>query len=100
MSECIPTMADPAGTTSRQAHLDDTLDLKPLLAILRRRRRIIIPVVLLGTTLATLYGLLQTPLYTAQAAVVLAPQRSELINTDKLGYGLQQLQGSTTQAVA
>jgi polysaccharide biosynthesis transport protein len=83
------TEVDKSNAALLRAEPDDALDVKRMLALLRRRRRLIILIVVFGTVAGTWYGVQRTPLYTAQALVVLDPQRSELVNTDKLGYGLQ-----------
>jgi uncharacterized protein involved in exopolysaccharide biosynthesis len=50
------------------------LDIKDLLGILRRRKRVILSTVLLLTSLAVLVALQLTPRYTATAMVMIDPR--------------------------
>lgn len=64
------------------------LDIKDLLAILRRRRWVILSTVLLITTLATLVGLQLTPKYTAKALVMIDPRKERVVNVEEVLQGL------------
>lgn len=67
---------------------DGGLPLRELLAILRRRRRVIFWVTALLTTIATLIGLQVTKTYTATAQVMLEPRESRIVAAEKVAPGL------------
>lgn len=64
------------------------IDIKDLLAILRRRRWTIASTVLLLTTLAILAGLQITPKYTASALVMIDPRKSSVVDVESVIQGL------------
>ncbi len=66
----------------------DGLDLKDLIAILKRRRWIIIWTVVLITAVATLIGLQLTPKYTATALVMIDPRKERVVNVEEVLQGL------------
>ena len=63
------------------------LDIKELLAILRRRKSVILATVLLVTTLAVLVGLQLTPKYTATALVMIDPRKSNVVDVESVVQG-------------
>ena len=63
------------------------LDIKELLAILRRRKNVILATVLLVTTLAVLVGLQLTPKYTATALVMIDPRKSNVVDVESVVQG-------------
>ena len=67
---------------------DAGLDVKDLLEILRRRKRLILATVLLLTTLAVLVGLQMTPKYTASALVMIDPRQSNVVDVEAVIQGL------------
>ena len=64
------------------------LDIKDLLGILRRRKKVIISTVLLLTCLAVLVGLQLTPKYTATALVMIDPRKSNIVDVELVIQGL------------
>lgn len=64
------------------------VDIKDLLAILRRRRWVIISTVLVLTTLAVLLGLQVTPKYTAKALVMIDPRQANVVDVEAVLKGL------------
>ncbi len=64
------------------------IDVKDLLAIVRRRRGIILTTVAVVTALAVLAGLLVTPKYTATSLVMINPQQSKVVNMQDVMSGL------------
>jgi succinoglycan biosynthesis transport protein ExoP len=64
------------------------LPLRELLAILRRRRRVIVWVTTVATTVALLIGLQVTKTYTAVAQVMIEPRESRIVNVEKVAPGL------------
>jgi polysaccharide biosynthesis transport protein len=64
------------------------LPLRELLAILRRRRRVILWVTTVATTIALLIGLQVTKTYTAVAQVMIEPRESRIVNVEKVAPGL------------
>jgi capsular exopolysaccharide synthesis family protein len=64
------------------------LPLRELLAILRRRRRVIAWVVVLVTGLATLIGLQADKTYTATALVMVQPQEARIVDFEQVAQGL------------
>lgn len=64
------------------------IDIKDLLAILRRRRRVILSTVLVLTSVATLAGLQVTPKYTASALVMIDPRQSNVVDMEAVIQGL------------
>jgi len=70
------------------------IDIKELIAILKRRRWVIISTVLLLTTLATLIGLQITPTYTAKALVMIDPRQSNIVDVEAVMQGLNADQGT------
>jgi succinoglycan biosynthesis transport protein ExoP len=64
------------------------LPLRELLAILRRRRRVIFWVTAMITTVALLIGLQVTKTYTATAQVMIEPRESRIIDAEKVAPGL------------
>jgi uncharacterized protein involved in exopolysaccharide biosynthesis len=66
----------------------DGLALRELLAILQRRRRVIIWVTAMVTTVAVLMGLQVTRTYTATAQVMLEPRESRIIEAETVAPGL------------
>ena len=66
----------------------DGLDIRDLLAILKRRRRIIVSTVVLITAIATLIGLQITPKYTATALIMIDPRKERIVNVEEVLQGL------------
>jgi polysaccharide biosynthesis transport protein len=64
------------------------LDIRELVGILRRRRRIILSTMLLVTSLAVLAGLQVTPRYTASALVMIDPRKSNVVDVESIIQGL------------
>ena len=64
------------------------LDIKELLGILRRRKKVILSTVLLLTSLAVLVGLQITPKYTATALVMIDPSKSNIVDVASVIQGL------------
>ena len=83
-----------AETASPHPHADyyapaeGGLDVKDLLAILRRRRKVIISTILLVTALAILAGLQITPRYTATSLVMIDPRNSNVVDVEAVMQGL------------
>jgi capsular exopolysaccharide synthesis family protein len=67
---------------------DAGIDIKDLLAILRRRRWVILSTILVLTTLAVFVGLQITPKYTAKALVMIDPRQSKVVNVEQVLQGL------------
>lgn len=78
----------PYGETPPGYDEEGGLDIKELLAILRRRRWVILSVVALITTLATLIGLQLTPKYTAKALVMIDPRKERVVNVEEVLQGI------------
>ena len=70
------------------AILEGGLPLRELLAILRRRRRVVFGVTAMVTTVAILLGLQVTKTYTATAQVMIEPRESRIVNAEKVAPGL------------
>jgi hypothetical protein len=66
----------------------DGLALRELLAILRRRRRVIFSVTAVVTTVAVLIGLQVTRTYSATAQVMIEPRESRIVDAEKVAPGL------------
>jgi polysaccharide biosynthesis transport protein len=66
----------------------DGLALRELLAILRRRRRVIFSVTAVVTTVAVLIGLQVSRTYTASAQVMIEPRESRIVEAEKVAPGL------------
>ena len=64
------------------------LPLREVLAILRRRRRVIFWATALVTTVAVLIGLQVTRTYTATAQVMIEPRESRIVSAEKVAPGL------------
>lgn len=64
------------------------VDLRELLAILNRRRWVILSTVMLITTLAALIGAQITPTYTARAVLMIDPKQAKVIDTEQVAQGL------------
>ena len=75
-------------SVERTAAPSDGLALRELLAILRRRRRVIFWVTAMVTTVAVLIGLQVTKTYTATAQVMIEPRESQIIEAEKVAPGL------------
>jgi polysaccharide biosynthesis transport protein len=67
---------------------DSGIDIKDLLAILRRRRWVILSTVAVLTTLAVLIGLQLTPKYTAKTLVMIDPRQSNVVDLQAVMQGL------------
>jgi succinoglycan biosynthesis transport protein ExoP len=67
---------------------DSGIDIKDLLAILRRRRWVILSTVVVLTTLAVLIGLQLTPKYTAKTLVMIDPRQSNVVDLQAVMQGL------------
>ncbi|MEK0082725.1 GumC family protein [Benzoatithermus flavus] len=67
---------------------DAGIDIKDLLAILRRRRWVILSTILVLTTLAVLIGFQLTPKYTAKALVMIDPRQTKVVNVEQVLQGL------------
>jgi polysaccharide biosynthesis transport protein len=72
----------------RIATVPGGLPLPELLAILRRRRRVIFLVTTVATTVALLVGLQVTKTYTATAQVMIEPRESRIVQAEKVAPGL------------
>ena len=66
----------------------DGVPLRELLAILRRRRRVIFWVTTMVTTVAILIGVQVTKTYTATAQVMVEPRESRIVIAEKVAPGL------------
>ena len=75
-------------SVERTAAPSDGLALRELLAILRRRRRVIFWVTAMVTTVAVLIGLQVTRTYTATAQVMIEPRESQIIDAEEVAPGL------------
>lgn len=64
------------------------IDFRELLAILNRRRWVILSTVMLITTLAALVGAQITPTYTARAVLMINPKQAKVIDTEQVAQGL------------
>ena len=64
------------------------LPLREVLAILRRRRRVIFWATTIVTTVAVLIGLQVTRTYTATAQVMIEPRESRIVSAEKVAPGL------------
>jgi exopolysaccharide transport family protein len=64
------------------------VDIKDLIAILRRRKWVIISTALILTTLAVLIGLQITKKYTATTMVMIDPQQADVVNLQAVVQGL------------
>lgn len=64
------------------------IDIRAVIGIVRRRLWLIIAVVFLLTTLATLIGLQQTPHYTAKALVMIEPGENRMVDLGAVVEGL------------
>ena len=77
---------DYGGYTSAAVELSGSggsmLDLRNLISILRRRKVLILGLVLLAVVGATLYTSQLTPLYQAQATLVIEPDRTRVLDVD------------------
>lgn len=77
---------DYGGYTSAAVELSGSgasmLDLRNLISVLRRRKFLILGLVLLAVVGATLYTSQLTPLYQAQATIVIEPDRTRVLNVD------------------
>jgi capsular exopolysaccharide synthesis family protein len=62
--------------------------LRDLLAILRRRRRVVLWVTTIMTTVALLAGVQVRKTYTATAQVMIEPRESRIVNVEKVAPGL------------
>lgn len=72
-----PVLVEPAG-----------VDVKDLVAILRRRRGVILGTVLVLTSLAVIVGLQITPKYTAKALVMIDPRQAKVVDAQAVLQGL------------
>lgn len=73
----VPTETDEGG-----------LDLRGMLAFLRRRRSLILAVTLIGTAAAGYWGFSRKPVYTAQALVKIEPKEAKIIDIQAVAAGL------------
>lgn len=64
------------------------LDLRGILAFLRRRRSLILAVTLIGTAAAGYWGFSRKPVYTAQALVKIEPKEAKIIDIQAVAAGL------------
>ena len=64
------------------------LPLREVLAILRRRRRVVFWTMAIVTTVAVLMGLQVTKTYTATAQVMIEPRESRIVSAEKVAPGL------------
>src|SRR3712207_805954 len=77
------------GASSEQPPADEPgLDIRELVGILQRRKRVILSTVLLVTSLAVLAGLQVTPRYTASALVMIDPRKSNVVDVESVIQGL------------
>ena len=67
---------------------DQTIDLLNVVGMLRRRKWLILLVTAVGTALAAVLGKLQTPVYTANAAVMLDPRQLQVTNIEQVLSGM------------
>ncbi len=83
-------VAEPAGGTSTPMVPTEPggVDVKDLVAILRRRRGVIFGTVLVITALAVLVGLQTTPKYTAKALVMIDPRQAKVVDVQAVLQGL------------
>ena len=74
----------PGFYSTAQSTAGDGLPISELLNILRRRKTVILSVVVLLTGLATLYGLIIEPRYTATASVIIEPRNSRVVDVEQV----------------
>jgi polysaccharide biosynthesis transport protein len=67
---------------------EQTIDLLNVVGMLRRRKWLILLVVAVGTALAAVLGKLQTPVYTANASVMLDPRQLQVTNIEQVLSGM------------
>jgi polysaccharide biosynthesis transport protein len=78
----------PSAASNGPGHAEAGLPLRELIAILRRRQRLIASVVVLITGIATLIGLQVQKTYTATALVMLQPQEARVVNVEQVAQDL------------
>ncbi|MGE3742349.1 MAG: GumC family protein, partial [Geminicoccaceae bacterium] len=83
MTSASDAQRHPSDSTDGEAGLD----IKELLAILRRRKKVILATVLLVTAVAVLVGLQLTPKYTATAMVMIDPRKSNVVDVESVVQG-------------
>ena len=67
---------------------EQTIDLLNVAGMLRRRKWLILLVIAVGTALAAVLGKLQTPVYTANASVMLDPRQLQVTNIEQVLSGM------------
>src|SRR3954452_14716614 len=67
---------------------EQTIDLLNVVGMLRRRKWLILLVTAVGTALAAVLGKLQTPVYTANASVMLDPRQLQVTNIEQVLSGM------------
>ena len=83
-----PSHSDNAPPSESVIAQDAGLDIKDLIGILRRRKKVILATVVLLTTLAVLVGLQVTRKYTATALVMIDPSQSKIVDVESVIQGL------------
>ena len=83
-----PSQARHSSLERPPATAPDGLAVRDLLAILRRRRRVIFWITAIVTTVAVLIGLQVTRTYTATAQVMIEPRESRIVDAEKVAPGL------------
>ena len=83
-----PSHSDNAHPSESVIAQDAGLDIKDLIGILRRRKKVILATVLLLTSLAVLVGLQLTQKYTATALVMIDPSKSNIVDVESVIQGL------------
>ena len=76
------TMAQPRGSPVATGGIG--VEVLELAGVLRRRRRLILAVLVIGTGLAVLVGLQRAPRYTAEATLVIGAPQSRIIAADEV----------------
>jgi polysaccharide biosynthesis transport protein len=83
-----PAPAQGAPVEHYPPQVEGGIDVKDLIAVLRRRRWVIITTVLVITTLAVLAGLQVTPKYTAKTMVMIDSRQAKVMDVEAVMQGL------------
>src|SRR5262249_50759665 len=77
-----------AGAVQLSSLEDQSLDLRRLMATLRRRKAMIIGITVIGTLVAAVYAGHITPLYRAESMIVVEPERKKVLNIDQVAQNI------------
>ena len=83
-----PSHSDNAYASEFVVAQDAGLDIKDLIGILRRRKKVILATVVLLTSVAVLVGMQVTRKYTAEALVMIDPTQSKVVDVESVIQGL------------